>query len=139
MAIHPTGGYALVTVIDPAGPFVDGKVYRFNLATNAFDGASVTVGPNPDAIAIAPNGSYALVTNEADDDGAAGGPAGSLSVLTLDRREHHRHHPRPSARSPATAYADTTNSVEPEYAAITPDGSSASSPSRTRPMTRRWA
>ena len=118
VAVRPQGDYALVTVLDPTAPGANnGRVYRFDLATNTFDPAFFTVGPNPDSISIARNSRYALIANEADDSGAVGGPVGSFSVINLANGTVNTVSIGTFA---ANGYTDLTR-VEPEYTAITPD------------------
>src|SRR6185436_10673262 len=61
-AVHPHHDYFLV-VIGKSG--VTGTVAAYRLSTGAFLG-SAPVGIQPDSIAIAPNGQYAVVANEAE-------------------------------------------------------------------------
>jgi hypothetical protein len=80
VAVHPHVDYFLV-VVGTAG--VTGAVAAYRLSDGAFlDSASV--GIQPDSIAIAPNGRYAVVANEAEGVGVGlnGGP-GSLSIVDL--------------------------------------------------------
>jgi uncharacterized protein len=79
-AVHPHFDYFLV-VTGTAG--MTGAVAAYRLS----DGASLhsqPVGIQPDSIAIAPNGQYAVIANEAEGTGtgADGGP-GSVSVVDL--------------------------------------------------------
>ena len=78
-AIHPQHDYFLV-VTGSAG--LVGKVHAFALDGTFID--STDVGIQPDSIAIAPNGQYAVVANEAEGvaNGNDGG-AGSLSIVDL--------------------------------------------------------
>jgi DNA-binding beta-propeller fold protein YncE len=80
VAIHPQHDYFLV-VTGTAG--VTGAVAAHRLSDGALL-ASATVGIQPDSIAIAPNGQYAVVANEAEGTGVglSGGP-GSLSIVDL--------------------------------------------------------
>lgn len=79
-AVHPHHDYFLV-VIGTAG--IQGRVAAYRLSDGAFL-ASAPVGIQPDSIAIAPNGQYAVIANEAEAVGVGlnGGP-GSLSVVDL--------------------------------------------------------
>ncbi len=120
VVVRSKGDYALVTVIDPNDNLNNGKVFKFNLRNRTFD-AGTEIGPHPDSIAIALNGAYALVTNEADDDGDAGGPEGSLSILQLGRSGVENVTIVPVSSLAGAGYGDFTQ-VEPEYAGITPDG-----------------
>ncbi len=80
VAVHPHHDYFLV-VIGTAG--VTGVVAAYRLSDGAFL-ASAVVGIQPDSIAIAPNGQYAVIANEAEGVGLGqhGGP-GSISIVTL--------------------------------------------------------
>ena len=80
VAIHPQHDYFLV-VTGTAG--ATGAVAAYRLSDGAQLG-SAAVGIQPDAVAIAPNGQYAIVANEAEgiSVGQTGGP-GSLSVVDL--------------------------------------------------------
>jgi DNA-binding beta-propeller fold protein YncE len=79
-AVHPHHDFFLV-VIGRAG--ATGSVAAYRLSDGAFLG-SASVGIQPDSIAIAPNGQFAVIANEAEatDIGQNGGP-GSLSVVDL--------------------------------------------------------
>ncbi len=79
-AIHPQRDYFLVVVGTPGQV---GKVLAYRLDGTFL--ASAAVGIQPDSVAIAPNGKYAVVANEAEGTGTgANGGAGSLSVVDLD-------------------------------------------------------
>ncbi len=80
VAVHPQHDYFLV-VTGSAG--VQGTVAAYRLSDGSFiDSASV--GIQPDSIAIAPNGQYAVVANEAEGTGVGNnGGAGSLSIVHL--------------------------------------------------------
>lgn len=80
VAVHPQHDYFLV-VIGRAG--VTGTVAAYRLSDGQFL-ASAPVGIEPDSIAIAPNGQYAVVANEAEGVtiGDNGGN-GSLSIVNL--------------------------------------------------------
>jgi DNA-binding beta-propeller fold protein YncE len=79
-AVHPQHDYFLV-VIGKSG--VIGSVAAYRLSTGAFLG-SAPVGIQPDSIAIAPNGQYAVVANEAESTGVGqNGGEGSLSIVDL--------------------------------------------------------
>jgi hypothetical protein len=79
VAIHQQHDYFLV-VVGTAG--VQGAVGAFRLDGTFLDAAPV--GIQPDSIAIAPNGQYAVVANEAESVGIGlnGGP-GSISIVDL--------------------------------------------------------
>ena len=79
-AIHPHHNYFLV-VIGRSGAI--GTVAAFRLSDGVLLG-SATVGIQPDSIAIAPNGQYAVVANEAEavNVGLNGGD-GSISIVDL--------------------------------------------------------
>ena len=79
-AVHPHHDYFLV-VTGRAG--VTGRVAAYRLSDGTFL-ASAPVGIEPDSIAIAPNGQYAVVANEAEGVGIGqnGGP-GSISIIDL--------------------------------------------------------
>jgi DNA-binding beta-propeller fold protein YncE len=80
VAVHPHDDYLLV-VIGKAG--TTGSVAAYRLSDGTFL-ASAPVGIQPDSIAIAPNGKYAVVANEAEGTGLGqNGGEGSLSVLNL--------------------------------------------------------
>lgn len=80
VAVHPEHDYFLV-VIGKAG--VTGSVEAYRLSDGAFL-AAAAVGIQPDSIAIAPNGHYAAVANEAEGTGIGqNGGEGSLSVVNL--------------------------------------------------------
>ncbi|MCS6774606.1 MAG: ExeM/NucH family extracellular endonuclease, partial [Thermoflexales bacterium] len=85
LAIHPTKDLVLLVAGVPvsASNPVNGKVLAFRLSTGAFI-TEALVGIHPDAIAISPNGNYAVVANEAEAPGQNdnGGP-GSISVIDL--------------------------------------------------------
>ena len=80
VAVHPQHDYFLV-VTGRAG--VIGTLAAHDLSSGALL-ASVSLGLQPDAVAISPNGQYAVVANEAESTGrgATGGP-GSLSIVSL--------------------------------------------------------
>ena len=80
VAVHPQHDYFLV-VIGTAG--VTGVVAAYRLSDGALL-ASAAVGIQPDSIAIAPNGQYAVIANEAEGTGIGqhGGP-GSISIVDL--------------------------------------------------------
>ena len=79
-AVHPHHDFFLV-VIGRSG--ATGSVAAYRLSDGAFLG-SASVGIQPDSIAIAPNGQFAVIANEAEatDIGQNGGP-GSLSIVDL--------------------------------------------------------
>ncbi|MDS4030470.1 MAG: hypothetical protein RKO66_10405 [Candidatus Contendobacter sp.] len=80
VAVHPQHDYFLV-VIGKAG--ATGSVAAYRLSDGA-SLASAPVGIQPDSIAIAPNGQYAVVANEAEGAGLGqDGGYGSLSVVDL--------------------------------------------------------
>jgi len=79
-AVHPHHDFFLVVI---GRPGATGTVAAYRLSDGAFLG-SASVGIQPDSIAIAPNGQFAVIANEAEatDIGQNGGP-GSLSVVDL--------------------------------------------------------
>lgn len=80
VAVHPQHDYFLVA-IGKAG--TTGSVAAYRLSDGAFL-AFAPVGIQPDSIAIAPNGQYAVVANEAEASGIGqNGGEGSLSVVNL--------------------------------------------------------
>lgn len=80
VAVHPQHDFFLV-VIGKAG--ATGSVAAYRLSDGAFL-ASASVGIQPDSIAIAPNGQYAVVANEAEGTRLSqNGGDGSLSVVDL--------------------------------------------------------
>jgi hypothetical protein len=80
VAVHPQHDYFLV-VTGRAG--VVGTLAAHRLSDGALL-ATVAVGIQPDAVAISPNGQYAVVANEAEGTGlGANGDAGSLSIVDL--------------------------------------------------------
>lgn len=85
VAIHPTQDYfiAVAGAAQPRKTPVAGMAVVFRLSTGAFL-TKVAVGIQPDAIAITPNGQYAVVANEAEGfaEGDDGGD-GSLSLINL--------------------------------------------------------
>jgi len=80
VALHPHHDYFLVVTGTAGNP---GAVAAYRIS----DGAlldSAAVGIQPDSVAIAPNGQYAVVANEAEGTGiGANGGAGSLSIVSL--------------------------------------------------------
>ncbi len=84
VAIHPTQDYFLAVAgsAAPAAAPVNGTVYAYRLDGTLI--ASVSTGIQPDSVAIAPNGQYAVIVNEAEGFavGDNGGP-GSLTVVDL--------------------------------------------------------
>ena len=80
VAVHPQHDYFLV-VLGRAGQL--GQVAAYRLSDGQFLD-SAPVGIQPDSIAIAPNGQYAVVANEAEGFGVGndGGP-GSLTLVDL--------------------------------------------------------
>ena len=79
-AIHPHRDYFLV-VIGRSG--ATGTVAAFRLSDGALL-AAAAVGMQPDSIAIAPNGRYAVVANEAESTGInLNGGVGSVSIVDL--------------------------------------------------------
>jgi uncharacterized protein len=80
VAVHPQHDYFLV-VTGSAG--VQGTVAAYRLSDGSFIDAA-SVGIQPDSIAIAPNGQYAVVANEAEGTGVGNnGGVGSLSIVHL--------------------------------------------------------
>lgn len=80
VAVHPQHDYFLV-VTGTAG--TTGSVAAYRLSDGALL-ATASVGIQPDSIAIAPNGQYAVVANEAEGAGIGlNGGEGSLSVVNL--------------------------------------------------------
>jgi DNA-binding beta-propeller fold protein YncE len=80
VAVHPQHDYLLVVT---GRPGMTGAVTAYRLSDGALL-ATAAVGIQPDAIAIAPNGQYAVVANEAEAAGANdSGGAGSLSIVDL--------------------------------------------------------
>lgn len=79
-AVHPQQDFFLV-VVGAAGS--QGLVAAYRLSDGAFLD-SAPVGIQPDSVAIAPNGQYAVVANEAEGTGIGlnGGP-GSISIVDL--------------------------------------------------------
>ncbi len=85
VAVHPDGDYALVSIADGVNPTVNpGKVLAFCLSSYdlLFE---FTVGQVPDSIGITPDGNYAFVANEAENEDIPedDGIAGSISVINL--------------------------------------------------------
>ncbi|WP_448540242.1 ExeM/NucH family extracellular endonuclease [Roseiflexus sp.] len=84
VAIHPTQDYFLAVAgsAAPAAAPVNGTVYAYRLDGTLI--ASASTGIQPDAVAISPNGQYAVIANEAEgfSVGDNGGP-GSLTVVDL--------------------------------------------------------
>jgi uncharacterized repeat protein (TIGR01451 family) len=83
LAIHPTKDLVLVVAgkaVSATNP-INGKVLAYRLSTGAFI-TEALVGMQPDAIAISPDGNYAVVANEAEAPGRNdnGGP-GSISII----------------------------------------------------------
>jgi uncharacterized protein len=80
VAVHPHHDYFLV-VLGKAGQ--TGRVAAYRISDGVFL-ASAPVGIHPDSIAIAPNGQYAVIANEAEavTTGNNGGP-GSLTLVDL--------------------------------------------------------
>ena len=80
VAVHPHHDFFLVA-IGRSG--TTGSVAAYRLSDGAFLG-SASAGIQPDSIAIAPNGEFAVIANEAEATGIGqnGGP-GSLSVVDL--------------------------------------------------------
>ncbi|BCX04854.1 MAG: hypothetical protein KatS3mg053_2792 [Candidatus Roseilinea sp.] len=85
VAIHPTKDYflAVAGTAKPAAAPANGKVLAFRLSDGALI-AQADVGIQPDAVAISPDGNFAVVANEAEAPATNdnGGP-GSLSVIAL--------------------------------------------------------
>jgi DNA-binding beta-propeller fold protein YncE len=80
VAVHPEHDFFLV-VTGKSG--VVGSVAAHRLSDGALL-ATASVGIQPDAVAISPNGQYAVVANEAEGTGPGGnGGAGSLSIVDL--------------------------------------------------------
>ena len=80
VAVHPHHDYFLV-VTGTAGKTGAVAAYRISDGT-LLDSAAV--GIQPDSVAIAPNGQYAVVANEAEGTGlGANGGAGSISIVNL--------------------------------------------------------
>ncbi len=85
LAIHPTKDLLLAVAgkaVSSTNP-INGKVLAYRLSTGAFI-TEALVGIQPDAIAISPDGNYAVVANEAEapDQNDNGGP-GSISIIDL--------------------------------------------------------
>ena len=79
-AVHPQDDFFLV-VTGRAGAV--GAVAAYRLSDGAFL-ASAAVGIQPDSIAIAPSGQYAVIANEAEAPGPGqNGGSGSLSIVDL--------------------------------------------------------
>ncbi len=85
LAIHPTKDLILAVAggAAPAASPVHGKVIAYRLSSGAYI-TEALVGIQPDAIAISPDGNFAVVANEAEAPGTGdnGGP-GSLSIVDL--------------------------------------------------------
>lgn len=87
VAIHPYQDYfiAVAGSSRPAAHPTPGTASLFRLSDGAFL-KSVTVGIQPDSIAISPDGKYAVVANEAEGSAVGdNGGNGSLSLLRLDK------------------------------------------------------
>jgi DNA-binding beta-propeller fold protein YncE len=89
VSVHPECDYALVAV-RAAGPVERGRILFLDL-THGTVLHEVRVGVGPDAVAVSPNGRYAVVANEAEDvtwdprtETWASAP-GSISVISLCR------------------------------------------------------
>ena len=86
VAIHPYHDYfiAVAGAAQPAANPTAGTANFFRLSDGAFL-KSVTVGIQPDSIAISPDGDYAVIANEAEGSAVGdNGGAGSLTMLNLD-------------------------------------------------------
>ncbi len=85
LAIHPTKDLVLAVAgsASPAANPVNGKVIAYRLSTGDFI-TEALVGIQPDAIAISPDGTWAVVANEAEapQQNDNGGP-GSISLIDL--------------------------------------------------------
>ncbi len=86
VAVAPNGNYALVSIADGVNPTVNpGKVLAFCLTSYDLL-ALFSVGQVPDSIGITPDGDYAFIANEAENEGGIPGDdeiAGSISVINL--------------------------------------------------------
>ena len=86
VAVSPNGNYALVSIADGVNPTVNpGKVLAFCLTSYDLL-ALFSVGQVPDSIGITPDGDYAFIANEAENEGGIPGDdeiAGSISVINL--------------------------------------------------------
>ncbi len=85
VAVHPDGDYALVSIADGVNPTVNpGKVLAFCL-TSCDLLAEFSVGQVPDSIGITPDGNYAFIANEAENEDIPEDDeiAGSISVINL--------------------------------------------------------
>ena len=85
VAVHPDGDYAMVSIADGVNPTVNpGKVLAFCLTSYDML-AEFSVGQVPDSIGITPDGNYAFIANEAENEDIPEDDeiAGSISVINL--------------------------------------------------------
>ena len=86
VAVSPNGNYTLVCIADGVNPTVNqGKVLAFCLTSYDLL-AEFPVGQVPDSIGITPDGNYAFIANEAENEGDIPGDdeiTGSISVINL--------------------------------------------------------
>nr|CBH38434.1 hypothetical protein BSM_19110 [uncultured archaeon] len=108
VAVSPNGEYALVSIADGVNPTVNpGKVVAISLLPQGQNEifAEFSVGQVPDSIAITPDGNYAFIANEAENEEDISEDdelVGSISVINLASLEPvigvvsnlHLQHPR---------------------------------------------
>lgn len=143
VSVDPLGrGFGVVTAIPNANTTTPGKAIFFNTATGAVLG-SVDVGFHPDMVTFTPDGSKILIANEGEPALAptVSDAAGSVSIINLAGIANVGQIAAINAGNvttlglgglstaglrinPANA-ATPTNDLDPEYIAVSPDGTKA--------------
>lgn len=134
VATHPTASYAIVTVREQnaaaitAGNEAAGVALFVQINSNGSMGfarsAALDLGRYPEAIAIAPNGQFALVVNTDPDDGSGNTIRRSGTISIIDLRSGPAAARVLATVTPSLASTGSTRDVDdlaPEAIAISPD------------------
>jgi 2',3'-cyclic-nucleotide 2'-phosphodiesterase (5'-nucleotidase family) len=138
-SVAAANGIVAVAVQDTTNKAANGQVVFLDAATNALLGV-VTVGAHPDGITFTPDGTRLLVTNEAEylTDGTPGAD-GSVTIITISTATGFSTSLQTATFSAFNGQEDALRAqgvrifagntvaadVEPEYIAVSPDGTKA--------------
>lgn len=125
VAVHPSAPVALVATASRL-PLVRGEVMFVDLREKSPGRVLRTqpVGFHPDSIAITPDGSWAIVANEGEDDRRTPGSIGILDLRSLSGWEENRLQAVPYRELGGldTLLDEAPGHIEPEFVAVDPRG-----------------
>lgn len=125
-AVHPSKPLAFVTALEDGGHEFPGQFFVVELSGEPGQASGKIVHrqslpPGPDCIAIAPDGSVALVAIEAEEDPTTPGRILAIDLAELDKRLGKGELPVVEIPGLAEAIGVPVGRIEPEFIAISPD------------------